>query len=310
VDDDLRSRVNAMAAPRVVITGPLAFDDIYETSRPLDRSALSDQISVHGYSRHYGGVAGNVAVALAALGRPTVLLATIGHDGAAYVERLRDCGVETAWIEACDAPTSVWSNVVGPSGSQVGFFYDNGHAAATTVADLPACPETIVLVSPGSGEWMVRQATAARQCAARVVVDTGQRTPQLDVDELERLVECADVLVMNEYEAGILAARLAVEPTALAQKTSAVIVTRGHMGVSLFTEAGHELLPAVPVLDVVDTTGAGDAVRAGLIDGIAAGVPLPEAVRRGIECAARVLSCRGAQEAFAVSSARLMGVSA
>ena len=57
-----------------------------------------------------------------------------------------------------------------------------------------------------------------------------------------------------------------------------LIVTMGDDGALLMTEAGVEKVPGVTV-EVVDTTGAGDAFNSGLAVALAAGNPLADAVR-------------------------------
>src|SRR5690606_11584813 len=57
-----------------------------------------------------------------------------------------------------------------------------------------------------------------------------------------------------------------------------LVVTMGADGALILTEAGVEQVPGVAV-EVVDTTGAGDAFNSGLAVALAEGQPLAEAVR-------------------------------
>jgi ribokinase len=67
-----------------------------------------------------------------------------------------------------------------------------------------------------------------------------------------------------------------------------VIVTMGAEGVLVLTDTLDLLVPSFQV-DVVDTTGAGDAFNSGLAVALGEGKSLPEAVRFGSACGA--LAC-------------------
>ena len=59
---------------------------------------------------------------------------------------------------------------------------------------------------------------------------------------------------------------------------------------------------AVPVAEVVDSTGAGDAFAAGFLAGLASGRSAPEAGRLGARQAARVLGHFGARDGAAAQA--------
>lgn len=73
---------------------------------------------------------------------------------------------------------------------------------------------------------------------------------------------------------------------------AAVLLTLGREGARLLPDGPQ--LPAFPA-EVVDTTGAGDALIGGLAAGLAAGMPLAQAVRLGMATAAVSVERRGAQ---------------
>lgn len=87
-----------------------------------------------------------------------------------------------------------------------------------------------------------------------------------------------------------------------ARRASAEVVRRGWAevvaaslgpdGVLLATRDGEEHVPA-PHVRVVSRVGAGDSFVAGLLFGLAGGESLPDAVRRGVDVAARAVSAPG-----------------
>jgi ribokinase len=101
------------------------------------------------------------------------------------------------------------------------------------------------------------------------------------------------ILTPNADEARELAGRQDVEAAAdaLGERTGApVLVTLGAEGALLLGER----LPALPV-QVVDTTGAGDAVNGALAAELAAGRPLKEATRFALAAAALSTRAAGAR---------------
>jgi sugar/nucleoside kinase (ribokinase family) len=114
---------------------------------------------------------------------------------------------------------------------------------------------------------------------------------------LELLRGHVDVLFANEEEAVMLfgvrgfdaAAEAAAETGAL------TALTRGAAGSVVVTAAGPVSVPADPVAQVVDTTGAGDLYAAGFLHGLTTGRGPRDSARLGGLCAAEVISHMGAR---------------
>ena len=103
------------------------------------------------------------------------------------------------------------------------------------------------------------------------VFDPGQGMPLFSGSELLEMVELADYVTLNDYEAELLQARTELSLEVLATKVKCLVVTRGEEG-SHFYVGGRQInIPVVPAKAVVDPTGCGDAFRAGLLYGIAHG---------------------------------------
>ena len=144
---------------------------------------------------------------------------------------------------------------------------------------------------------------------ATVVVDPGGRVADLaaDADLRRRLLARTDVLAANEEEAdALLAAHLGTPTTAsgrlealcrLATATGTDIVLRqgaeGATGVP--ADGGAPLSAAAVPVEVVDTDGAGDAHTAGVLVGLARGLPPARLLALANASAARVVAGRGPQ---------------
>jgi ribokinase len=102
------------------------------------------------------------------------------------------------------------------------------------------------------------------------------------------LLALVDFLVPNEVEAATLVGREApaeeLGAELLAAGVGHAVITLGEQGALCLWRTGTEMVPAVDVEHVVDTTGAGDAFIAAFAVALAEGADPVEATRRG--CAA------------------------
>ncbi|MEP9382970.1 carbohydrate kinase family protein [Nocardioides sp. KR10-350] len=85
--------------------------------------------------------------------------------------------------------------------------------------------------------------------------------------------------------------------TVLEAGAGAVVVTTGACGASLYSTDGRRDFPSIPV-DVIDTTGCGDAVSAGVLTGLLEERSIEEAVQLGMACAALVAERLGSDPAI------------
>jgi sugar/nucleoside kinase (ribokinase family) len=79
--------------------------------------------------------------------------------------------------------------------------------------------------------------------------------------ELIKVLEKIDALLINEGEAEMLTGKnnaIAASDELIKMGPKAVVVKRGEYGFVLRSPAGFFILPAFPIADVVDPTGAGD----------------------------------------------------
>ena len=106
-----------------------------------------------------------------------------------------------------------------------------------------------------------------------------------------------DILFGNEDEIRQLTGCGALEDciAGLAPKVAILVITRGAAG-ALAVEDGQRVdVPAAPVAQVIDTTGAGDLFAAGFLAARCRGAPLQRCLQAGALCAAEVISHFGAR---------------
>jgi sugar/nucleoside kinase (ribokinase family) len=118
-------------------------------------------------------------------------------------------------------------------------------------------------------------------------------------DDFRALIEAGqiDILFANEHE---LAALTGLDDfdaglQSLAGKVPTLVVTRSEKGAHAVRGGEHAHVPAEPVAQVVDTTGAGDLFAAGFLFGHVRALPLAQCLKLGAICAAEVISHYGAR---------------
>jgi adenosine kinase len=142
-------------------------------------------------------------------------------------------------------------------------------------------PYALGIVSPNGRRAMVEHARALKARGVPTVVDPGQGLPILDREELVEMIEGAAIYVVNDYEWSLTLERSGLDGDAVTSRADVVIVTQGERGSLVRRGRDVQEIPAVAAERVVDPTGAGDAYRAGLLHGLARGLPLEKAARIG-----------------------------
>jgi sugar/nucleoside kinase (ribokinase family) len=106
-----------------------------------------------------------------------------------------------------------------------------------------------------------------------------------------------DILFGNEHEMRDLTGCNALEQCieALSAKVGTLIITRGANGAMAVDRGEHADVPAVPVAEIVDTTGAGDLFAAGFLAGMLRERSLKACLEAGTIAAAEVISHFGAR---------------
>jgi sugar/nucleoside kinase (ribokinase family) len=119
------------------------------------------------------------------------------------------------------------------------------------------------------------QLAVREECrAARfVAMDSMDLWINIARDALERTIRTADCLILNDEELEMLtgaATTVAAAQELLGWGLRAVVAKQGKYGATLFTEEDVFALPAYPLEQVVDPTGAGDTFAGGFVGYVAA----------------------------------------
>jgi len=257
-----------------------------------------------------GGIVCNTGIGLARLGLSVAAASLVGSDpwGGLVRERLAAEGLDTTGLEAAAAEATSTTAVLIDASGERSFAHHVGACAAIDLAwirrhlALFGRADWVVLgyagLLPGLEPDLAAAVAAIRDAGCRVALETGgaggrledvaPALPLLDLyvpslDEAAAQTGCDDPLeIIARYRelaaAGVVGVKL------------------GSRGTLLSSPAGTlEEIPCLPAPgSVVDTTGAGDALLAGLVAGLVRGMPLHEAGLLGAANAACCVTAAGA----------------
>jgi ribokinase len=285
-----------MSDAAVVVVGSVNADLVVSVAR-LPRAG--ETVAGGTFARHGGGKGANQAVAATRAGARVALVGAVGADdfGEEALQELETEGVDVSEVARLDGvPTGVAAIVVDAAGeNQIAVALGanavlDAHAVSRSLARLLATPPGVVLLGHEVSEEVVRTGIMAARAGWLPVLNPAPARPLPDGLDGVTLTPNADEARELTGEQDIDAAA-----HALAARTGApVLVTLGADGALLLHEGVVERLPA-PRVDVVDTTGAGDALTGALAAELAAGRPLRDAARFALTAAALSTRAPGAR---------------
>lgn len=243
-----------------------------------------------------GGKGLNQAIAAARQGISTTFVGTVGADAAgAEIRRVVTAeGIDGGLVRDCDQATGsavVLRDVNGENCIVVSAGANSQtDAAAGESAAAAAGPGDVVLMQLEIPTQTVLE-TAARWPGV-VIVNAAPAGPVPD-----HLWQSVDVLVVNESELNWYAPIVNGDVAGAMKRipARAVITTLGGRGCAVRDTDGTVTSLTCPQVQVVDTTGAGDAFCGVLAAGIAAGAGITEAARRATVAAALSTLAAGGQ---------------
>jgi sugar/nucleoside kinase (ribokinase family) len=255
----------------LVCVGSIAFDSVETPDGRADE--------VLGGSGTFFGLS-------AALFGPVGLVGIVGEDmPESTLELLRSRGVDTAGVERAPGRTFRWA----------GRYVDDMNVRETTNLELNVLAEFDPKLPPAyrASEYcflantspVIQQSVMDQLEEPRLVLsDTMNHYILEEHDELLRLLKRVDGVIINDEEAMMLAGRKNL--VAAARAVSAlgpriVVLKKGAHGSLISVDDTISPLPAFPLEEVADPTGAGDCFAGAFMGWLAAtGDASPEGLRR------------------------------
>jgi adenosine kinase len=246
--------------------------------------------------REFGGCAGNIAYNLAMLAGDPLIMATVGADAQPYFERLATLGLDPTHVRRVnDTFTAQAFITTDLDDNQITAFHPGAMNFSHLNSVSDAADVGLGIVAPDGREGMLQHARDLAAAGIPFIFDPGQGLPMFDGAELERFIDQAAYVTVNDYEGQLLQERTGQSLEALAKRVRALIVTRGGEGSTILSAGQALTIPSVKPAAVVDPTGCGDAYRAGLLYGIARGMDWEVTGRLASLIGAIKIASRGGQ---------------
>ena len=286
----------------VLVSGSLAYDRIMDFAGDFSEHFMPDKLHAINVSffvsppkEEFGGCSGNIAYSLSLLDTPSAIVATAGTDFARYEAHLQGRGVDTNTIaHRDDVPTSAGYIMTDVRDNQITAFAGGSTMHAYT-KELSLGDYSLAIVAPNCKEDMVELPAKFRPACLPYFFDPGQQIPVLSADELRSCIKDAAGVFLNDYELSLVSAKTEWKEAEIAARAGFLVVTLGAEGSRIITKEGEEHVSSVPVKEVKDPTGAGDAYRAGFIAGFVRSLPLSTCAKLGSVVAVHAVECYGTQ---------------
>ena len=283
----------------IVVFGSINVDLVARVQRlPQPGETLAGR----SFSMLPGGKGANQALAARRAGGDVTLFGCVGRDEAMSSIALRTLvrdGVDLTGIRKVDAAPGVALIHIDDGGENCITVVAgaNAHARAAQVPDAMLSARTTVLMQlEVPVDEIAALARRAHGRGARVILNAA---PAATLGAT--LLDDVDVLVVNEFEAKLLAGSADLDMQAacrlLASPSRSVVATLGSAG-ALYVHRGATRTRPAPFIDVVDTVGAGDAFTAALAVALDRGDAFESAIPQAVAAGSLACGVAGAQDSM------------
>ena len=274
----------------IAVVGEVYVDHIFTD---FDHVPLpGEEVFAEQYRREAGGGTVNTACALARLGHHVSLFGVLGKDEEAWLKsRLSSFGVNAEHTLSSELPNAL---TVSMSTTQDRSFLSYA-GANQMLEEYIALPETVAALSgaqhihfamPIDAKRAKILLPALRSAGCTLSIDPGWRKDWFLSSGSLDVLRMVNLFLPNESEAQLLTGQTDTEQmlrACVALGLENTIIKLGSRGAAAFQD-DHLYTMVPPDVQVVDTTGAGDAFDAGFIDAWLSGADIEEQLWRACIC--------------------------
>jgi adenosine kinase len=194
--------------------------------------------------------------------------------------------------------------------AQIATFYAGAMSEARAIELGPIAQRVggldLVLIGANDPEAMLRHTRECRSRGIPFAADPSQQLAFADGGTIRQLIDGADYLLTNEYEAALTSQKTGWTQEEIAERVNTRVITRGAAGVTI-ERKGEDPVEVSVAREVrrADPTGVGDAFRAGFLTGLAVDLGLQHSAELGSMLATYVIETVGTQE-YTLGKARFL----
>ena len=297
---DREKKLLVVGATAIDLIGfyPSQFKQYEKEYRPKN---LNVSFQLAGLERSYGGCAMNIAFGLARLNIEGFPFSIIGKDFfEGYQEHVEAAGINTKYLEVLEETGATCLMINDIAGNQIiGFYPGPGTSPKEIPEAISSKKEEISLcfIAPQEPDLTLNQATQMKSLGIPVMVDTGQVSAKYSKQDIKKLLELVDYIIVNENELEVLKINANLNEKQFVEPIVEAIITRGEDGVDIISKTARSHIDSLEISesDFVDATGCGDAFRAGFVFGFFEGANSIRAAQLGCLMAAANIKSLGAQ---------------
>ena len=305
-----------MRQTKVLVLGSLAFDYIMgfkesfinAVSIDHDKEEYQSTVTADSRKQFFGGTAGNIAYNLGLINIAKVaLLGSVGNDFERlgykeHIKRFKNVDLiidehEDLFTAACYIVNDIKSNQM--------IIFHGGALDKCTDIDLRekiSNPEEyIYAINSTQGiDAMINFANQLFELNIPSIFDPGQVTPLFQKKSLIEVLNKSEILIGNNYEINQIMQKSGLSKESILKYVRAIITTKGSEGSELCYKDENDKqfkinIPIATPKKIIDTTGAGDGYRAGVLSGLILNMTLLDSCRLGAIIGSFVVETDGAQ---------------
>ena len=224
---------------RIAVSGSIASDHLMTFPGRFGEQLLPDQLHhlsvsflVDDLDIRRGGIAANICFGLGLLGLRPVLVGAVGDDFGEYGDWLDSHGVDTSGVLVSETRhTARFVCTTDADQNQIASFYSGAMSEAGDI-DLDALGELdLMLISPNDPGAMLAHTEHCRSHGIRFAADPSQQLATLEGDAIRALLDGADLLFGNAYEAALLESKSGWTAAEVLSKVGTRVTTHGAEGI-------------------------------------------------------------------------------
>jgi sugar/nucleoside kinase (ribokinase family) len=243
----------------ILIVGSVAFDDVETPAGRRERSL--------------GGSANYFAMGASHFG-PVQLVAVVGADfPESHIKRLESRGVDLEGLEQVEGDTFFWRGRYGADFGDAETLDTHLNVFADFQPKIPSAYQSSPYLFLGNIHPSLQEDVVDQVKGPKLIgCDTMNFWIHGEPEALSKLLKKINLLIINEGEARLLSGeKNLIKSVELirAMGPEIIIIKKGAHGAAIFHPEGRFFIPAYPLSELQDPTGAGDSFASGVMGHIA-----------------------------------------